>query len=38
VFRGDENPLRDIRRLFESQLGEDGLDALPPELAYLSGN
>jgi len=37
TFRGDENPLRDIRLLFESQLGEDGLDALPAQLAYLNG-
>jgi phosphotransferase system HPr (HPr) family protein len=35
VFRGDENPLRDIERLFRSGLGEDGLDKLPAELAYL---
>jgi phosphotransferase system HPr-like phosphotransfer protein len=37
VFRGDENPLRDIRLLFESQLGENGLDALPSALSYLNG-
>jgi phosphotransferase system HPr (HPr) family protein len=35
IFRGDENPLRDIERLFRSGLGEDGLDKLPAELAYL---
>jgi len=35
AFRGDEKPLGDLRRLFESNLGEDGLDALPEELAYL---
>ncbi|MEM7307130.1 MAG: HPr family phosphocarrier protein [Planctomycetota bacterium] len=34
-FRGDENPLRDIRSLFESGLGEEGLDSLPDSLAYL---
>ncbi len=37
LFRGDENPLRDIRLLFESELGEDGLDALPAPLSYLNG-
>ncbi len=35
LFRGDERPLRDIGLLFEHRLGEDGLDALPVELAYL---
>jgi phosphotransferase system HPr (HPr) family protein len=35
VFRGDENPLRDIALLFEAGLGEHGLDVLPPELSYL---
>ena len=35
VFRGDENPLRDIRILFESGLGEEGLESLPGELDYL---
>jgi phosphotransferase system HPr-like phosphotransfer protein len=35
LFRGDENPLRDIEMLFRSGLGEDGLEKLPPELAYL---
>jgi hypothetical protein len=35
VFRGDVNPLRDIALLFESRLGEDGIDTLPPELGYL---
>jgi phosphotransferase system HPr-like phosphotransfer protein len=34
-FRGDENPLRDIEVLFRAGLGEDGLDKLPAELAYL---
>ena len=36
-FRGDEKPLQDVKRLFESGLGEGGLDALPPELDYLRG-
>jgi phosphotransferase system HPr (HPr) family protein len=35
IFRGDENPLRDIERLFQAGLGEEGIDTLPPELAYL---
>src|SRR5439155_2431811 len=35
LFRGDENPLRDIDMLFRSGLGEEGLDKLPPALAYL---
>lgn len=35
VFRGDENPLRDIGLLFQSGLGEGGLEQLPPALAYL---
>jgi len=35
VFRGDENPLRDIGRLFEVGLGETGIRSLPDELAYL---
>ncbi len=35
VFRGDERPVRDIARLFENDLGEHGLDALPQELGYL---
>jgi phosphotransferase system HPr-like phosphotransfer protein len=35
VFRGDVNPLRDIGLLFEHDLGERGLDKLPPELSYL---
>lgn len=34
-FRGDERPLRDIALLFQHALGEDGLDRLPEELAYL---
>lgn len=37
VFRGDENPLRDIGLLFEGGLGERGMDALPAQLAYLRG-
>ncbi|MCZ6597485.1 MAG: HPr family phosphocarrier protein [Planctomycetota bacterium] len=35
VFRGDENPLRDIRLLFEHGLGEKGVDDLPDDLGYL---
>jgi len=35
VFRGDENPLRDILLLFQSSLGEGGIDHLPGELQYL---
>ena len=35
LFRGDERPVRDIERLFAAQLGERGLETLPPELAYL---
>ena len=34
-FRGDAKPLLDIQRLFESGLGEQGLQKLPPELDYL---
>lgn len=37
VFRGDENPLRDIGLLFETGLGEDGLEGLPSSLGYLRG-
>lgn len=35
VFRGDENPLRDIGLLFRHGLGEHGMDALPQQLRYL---
>lgn len=35
VFRGDENPLRDIGLLFKHGLGEDGIEALPEDLSYL---
>ena len=35
TFRGDENPLRDIALLFESALGEEGIDKLPDQLSYL---
>jgi phosphotransferase system HPr-like phosphotransfer protein len=35
LFRGDERPVRDIERLFISELGERGLELLPAELAYL---
>ena len=38
VFRGDENPLRDIRLLFEHDLGEHGIDKLPEQLSYLNSN
>jgi phosphotransferase system HPr (HPr) family protein len=38
LFRGDENPLRDIGLLFENGLGEHGIDSLPAELHYLRGN
>lgn len=34
-FKGDERPLEDLRALFESGLGEAGLDSLPEQLAYL---
>lgn len=35
VFHGDEKPLEDLRALFEARLGEEGLESLPPTLAYL---
>ena len=35
VFRGDENPLRDIGVLFKNGLGERGLEGLPERLGYL---
>jgi len=35
LFRGDERPVRDIQRLFGAELGERGLELLPPELSYL---
>jgi len=35
VFRGDDRPVRDIERLFAAELGEKGLELLPPELSYL---
>jgi hypothetical protein len=35
VFRGDENPLRDIGVLFKNGLGERGLENLPERLGYL---
>ncbi|HET6201531.1 MAG TPA: HPr family phosphocarrier protein [Planctomycetota bacterium] len=34
-FRGGARPLEDLRLLFESGLGEGGLDRLPPSLSYL---
>lgn len=38
VFRGDVHPLRDIAVLFESGLGEDGIENLPAQLSYLRNN
>lgn len=38
VFRGDENPLADIKRLFGASLGENGLEHLPGALGYLRGD
>lgn len=38
TFRGDVHPLRDIALLFESGLGEDGIENLPPALHYLRAN
>lgn len=35
AFRGDVNPLRDLRTLFDAGLGERGVDTLPDSLAYL---
>jgi phosphotransferase system HPr-like phosphotransfer protein len=35
IFRGDENPLRDIQILFESGVGESGINGLPAALSYL---
>jgi hypothetical protein len=35
VLRGDVRPLRDVKLLFESGLGELGLDVLPSQLDYL---
>jgi phosphotransferase system HPr-like phosphotransfer protein len=35
LFRGDENPLRDIGLLFQYGLGENGINGLPEQLAYL---
>jgi phosphotransferase system HPr (HPr) family protein len=35
VFKGDQYPLRDLGLLFESSLGESGVDALPELLSYL---
>ncbi len=36
-FHGDERPLYDIQALFESGLGEQGLESLPEKLSYLRG-
>jgi hypothetical protein len=38
VFRGDVHPLRDIGVLFESGLGEDGIENLPASLHYLKSS
>jgi phosphotransferase system HPr-like phosphotransfer protein len=38
LFRGDERPVRDIARLFGAELGERGLERLPPELSYLQAD
>lgn len=35
VFRGDALPLNDIALLFQNDLGEGGVEKLPPGLAYL---
>jgi phosphotransferase system HPr (HPr) family protein len=35
TFRGDVNPLRDLKLLFEAGLGENGTSAFPDELGYL---
>ena len=35
VVRGDERPLRDLQALFDSGLGEDGVESLPESLRYL---
>lgn len=37
TFRGDTHPLQDIGALFESGLGERGLESLPDALDYLRG-
>jgi len=35
VFHGDIRPLTDIKLLFEYAVGEDGIERLPAQLAYL---
>ncbi len=35
TFKGDRLPIADLRLLFQHRLGEDGLEQLPEELAYL---
>ncbi|MCA9321798.1 MAG: hypothetical protein KDB53_13735 [Planctomycetes bacterium] len=35
TFKGDRSPIQDLKLLFENRLGEDGLEKLPDELAYL---
>lgn len=37
TFRGDAAPLRDIAKLFQFGLGENGIENLPEELSYLKG-
>jgi phosphotransferase system HPr (HPr) family protein len=37
IFRGDAAPLRDIAKLFQFGLGENGIENLPDELSYLRG-
>lgn len=36
TFRGDVRALSDLEHLFKAKLGEEGLEQLPGELAYLS--
>ncbi|MFT5051408.1 MAG: phosphotransferase system HPr-like phosphotransfer protein [Chlamydiales bacterium] len=35
TMHGDERPLRDLKLLFEHQLGENGINLLPAQLDYL---
>ncbi|MCH2102296.1 MAG: hypothetical protein MK209_10290, partial [Planctomycetes bacterium] len=35
LLRGDPRPLRDLKILFENNLGEDGCEGFPEEIAYL---
>lgn len=34
-FRGDHEPVADLKALFEARLGEDGAGSFPPALSYL---